>query len=118
MAGQIVIADPALVSPIDPAIGVQPTRFVLNKLIHNVEDLLSVNLFWDATVPVRIEELVGRGKADYHRFGGLKNNAGTYDSGGNFTGAAGFTGRVVATTEGWSSGILSFSLILEFKKSV
>jgi hypothetical protein len=118
VAGAIVIADPALVSYIDPAKEAKATRFVLNKLIHNVEDLLSVNLFWDATVPVRIEEIVGRGKADYQRFGGIKNNAGTYDTGGNFTGNAGFTGRVVATTQGWSTGILSFSLILEFKKSL
>ena len=119
VAGNVVIADPAIVSNIDPALGTKPTRFTLNKITqYNIEDLLSVNLFWDATTPVRIEELVGRGKANYQMVGGIKNTAGTYDANGNFTGAAGFTGRVVANTEGWSAGILSFSLVLEFKKSL
>ena len=64
VSGQIVVADPALMSPIDPATGMLATRLVLKKTIFNIEDLLSVNLFWDATAPIRIEELVGRGKGE------------------------------------------------------
>ena len=115
------VVDPATLSPIDPATGALPTRLTLQKITqYTIEDLLSVNLFWDATTPVRLEELVGRGKADYHRFGGIKNTAGTYASSGVFTPAAGFTGKVTATTQGWGAGTspLSFALVLEFTKSL
>lgn len=104
-AGSVVLVDPALLSNIWET---QVTsRLTITKLIHNIEDLLSVNLFWDATTPVRIEELTGRGKGDYHRFGGLVNNAG-----------AGVNGRILISTQGWvATTTLSFSLILELKKS-
>lgn len=105
VAGNIVLVDPAKLSALWESQSC--TRVQIAKIIHNIEDLLSVNLFWDATTPVRIEELVGRGKGDYHRFGGLVNNAGT-----------GVTGRILVATQGWSaSATLSFSLILELKKS-
>ena len=66
---------------------------------------MSVNFYWDATTPVRIEQLTGRGKADYRDFGGLQNNAG----------ATGFTGKITYITEGWS-GIKTFSIILYLTK--
>lgn len=118
VAGQIVIADPAMVSTIDPRTGALPSTFVLKAIPqYSIEDLLTVNLFWDATAPVRIEELAGREDSYYEYFGGLKNMAGTYNSLGIFTPATGFTGRVTATTQGWGAGTtLSFSLILHFTK--
>ena len=98
-----VVVDPAAQSSVDPTGSnyLKATKYKLDKIIHNIEDGLSVNLFWDATTPVRIEELTGRAKVDYRDFGGLQNNAG----------ATGFTGKVIYTTEGWS-GIKSFSVIL------
>ena len=105
-AGAIVVLDPALLSTCDSQSGRVATSLHINKITLNIEDLLSVNLFWEATANVRIEELVGRGKGDYRHFGGLVNNAG-----------AGKTGRIVATTEGWTSGIKSFSLIIEMVKN-
>ena len=102
-----VVVDPAAQSSVDPTGSnyLKATKYKLDKIIHNIEDGLAVNLFWDATTPVRIEELTGRAKVDYRDFGGLQNNAG----------ATGFTGKVIYTTEGWS-GIKSFSVILYLTK--
>lgn len=107
--GSTVVIDPATAATVDPSGSayLKATKFRVDKIIHNIEDGLSVNLFWDATTPVRIEALTGRGKADYTKFGGLQNNAG----------ATGFTGKITATTQGWAaSSVLSFSVILELTK--
>jgi len=101
--GSTVVVDPATLSVIDEARGVA-TKLAIKKITYNVEDLLSVNLFWDATTPVRIEEITGRGKMDFWKGQALQNNAGS-----------GITGKITATTQGWV-GILSFSLILELVK--
>jgi len=102
-----VVVDPAAQSSVDPTGSnyLKATKYKLDKIIHNIEDGLSVNFFWDATTPVRIEELTGRAKVDYRDFGGLQNNAA----------ALGFTGKITYTTEGWS-GIKSFSVILYLTK--
>ncbi|MDE2097569.1 MAG: hypothetical protein KGL39_10010 [Patescibacteria group bacterium] len=106
VAGAIVVADPAILDYINDSWKTRASKVRINKIVHNIEDTISVNLFWEATTNVRIEELTGRGKGDYRHFGGLQNNAGT-----------GVTGRIVATTQGWSaSGVLSFSIILEMVK--
>lgn len=109
--GSTVVADPATLDYISDRFKTRATKLRIDHIIFNIEDTLSVNLFWDATTPVRIEELVGRGKADYHRFGGLQNNAA----------APGFTGKITATTTttGTAIGatnILSFSIILHLVK--
>jgi hypothetical protein len=101
----VAIIDPATASPMFHN-GDKASTFRVVKVTYSIEDGLSVNLFWDATTPVRIEELVGRGKMEYRNFGGLKNNA---------VGAAGFTGKIGASTQGWS-GVLSFSLVIELIK--
>ena len=103
----MTVVDPAVQSSVDPTGSnyLKASKYRIDKIIHNIEDLLSVNLFWDAATPVRIEELEGRGKADYRDFGGLQNNATSP------------TGKITATTQGWSTGlILSFSLILYLTK--
>lgn len=97
------VLDPALLTSMlssDP--NRLATKLRIDYIECNVEDGLSVNLFWDATTPVRIEELTGRDVYNYKCFGGLQNNAG----------ATGFTGKITATTEGWGSGIKSFSLLI------
>ena len=104
-----VVVDPAAQSSVDPTGSnyLKATKYKLDKIIHNIEDGLSVNLFWDATTPVRIEELTGRAKVDYRDFGGLQNNAG----------ATGFTGKITYTTQGWvATQTLSFSVILYLTK--
>lgn len=107
------VLDPAAQSPMDTAFGTLASKYRIDHIIHNIEDGLAVNLYWDASTPIRIEELTGRGKQNHSFYGGLKNNAGTYASTGIFTPAAGFTGKITAITQGWSAGaVLSFSLIL------
>lgn len=101
----MVVVDPAVLLGMDNTGLLKAAKFRILKIFHNIEDGMSVNLFWDATTPVRVEELTGRGNPDYSRFGGLIQNSG-----------AGSTGKITATTEGWL-GIKSFSLILELVKT-
>lgn len=100
------VVDPALLSQLDYWQNRNAAKLAIVKITYNIEDLLSVNLFWDATTPVRIEELTGRGKMDFRHGQYLQNNAG-----------AGITGKITATTQGWvASAVLSFSIIVEMVK--
>ena len=109
-----LVVDPAAQSSVDPTGSnyLKASKYKIDKIIHNIEDGLSVNFFWDATTQVRIEELTGRAKVDYRDFGGLqlKGSTGTAN-----TAPAGATGKINFTTEGWS-GIKSFSVILYLTK--
>jgi hypothetical protein len=103
------VLDPALLADMD-IWGIKATKLRIQKIQYSIEDTLSVNLFWDATTPIRIEELVGRGKMEYYKFGGLAPLP-------SESGSAGWTGKITATTQGWAaSGVLSFSIILECVK--
>lgn len=83
------------------------SRVNIKRIIYDIEDTLTVNLFWDAIADVSIWRLVGRGVIDLKKAGGLKNNAG-----------AGVTGDVSFTTQGWSGGaILAASFTIECTKS-
>jgi len=99
-----VVLDPALLSNIDNDLKASQLR--INRIMYDVEDLLTVNLFWDATTPVAIWNLMGRGTIKTRDIGGIINNSG-----------AGKTGKITMTTQGWSaSAILSYSVILECVK--
>lgn len=101
-----VIADPATLFGMDNTGNVKAAKLKIKRIVHNIEDGLACNLLWDATTPVLIEALTGRGDMKLQDFGGLVNNAG-----------AGVTGKINLTTQGWSAGaILSFSLVLELTK--
>ena len=103
--GSTVVIDPAALSAMDIN-NVKASQLRIDRIIFDVEDLLDVQLFWDATTPVRIWNLVGRGKIDARSYGGLQNNAG-----------AGKTGKITMTTQGWTaSATLSFTLTLELVK--
>ena len=112
-AGAVVIADPATLSTVDPSGSgyLKASKLRIDKIVHNIEDLLSVDMFWNATTPVRIESLEGRGKGDYRDFGGLQNNAG-----------AGVDGKITvavtdSTSAAWTTNAqLAFSLILYLSK--
>jgi hypothetical protein len=113
VAGAVVVADPALLAAIDNATKTPAGHFGIERIDINIEDLLSINLFWEATANVRIEELVGRGKMDYIKYGNV-NSSTLY---GGFP--AGATGRIVATSQGWSaSAILSFSVTIKLIKQI
>lgn len=100
------VIDPATLSQIDAAFNRNASMVAISHVIFEIEDGLSVNLFWDATTPVRIGEYVGRGDAKYFKLSPLQNNAGT-----------GVTGKITATTQGWASTtILSFIMYIHCVK--
>jgi len=98
------LIDPALLAAVN-ASGLnsqQPTKVAIKKVTYDVEDGLAVNLYWDATADVPIWRFVGRGFVMGEQIGFLQNNAG-----------AGVNGKVLYDTDGYSSGSLSFSLLIE-----
>lgn len=100
------IVDPASLSPIDPSNGTLATQLILRKVQFSVDEGLAVTLLWDATTAVRIVDMVKSGKLDLTKFGGIPN-----------TKATGWTGKILLSTEGWSSGkIYEFTLIVEMVK--
>lgn len=100
-----VIVDPANYGDIGPYAGLKASKLRIKQTLFNVADGLSVNLFWDASTPVRVQELVGRGQHNHRPAGGLQNNASSP------------TGRITLTTTGWSTGkIMSFVLYLVMGK--
>lgn len=94
-----VVVDPASLLPI-------PTQLRIDHVDYSVSDQLELRLQWDATSPVDIMPLAGRGRMSFWNFGGIQNNAG-----------AGKTGKILLSTKGWASGTQVFSLILEMVKS-
>lgn len=101
-----VIIDPATLSGIDRTLSQKALKLRILQCDYIVEDLLSVGLAWQATAPVTIASLEGRGKLEARHYGGLVNGAG-----------AGVTGAITLSTQGWVAGaILSFSLVFELLK--
>lgn len=101
------LVDPALVAAVNST-GLnpqQPSKVAIKKITYDVEDGLAVNLYWDATTDVPIWRFTGRGFVMAEQFGFLQNNAG-----------AGVTGKVLYDTDGYSSGTVSFTLLVEFIK--
>lgn len=102
--GSTIIVDPATLSDYNIN-GVKATKLRINKINFDVEDGLDVELFWDASSPVRIGNFVGRGKVDAWRYGGIVNNATSP------------TGKITLQTQGWSTGaIFSYTIVLELVK--
>lgn len=98
------LIDPALVAAVNST-GLnpqQPSKVAIKKVTYDVEDGLAVNLYWNATTDVPIWRFVGRGFVMGEQIGFLQNNAGT-----------GVDGKVLYDTDGYSSGTLSFSLLIE-----
>jgi len=114
LTGILDTADVAPTTLIDPATlealggySGTPTRLIVDKISYNVESPLAVHLAWDATTDVTFASLVNSGDdLEFKSFGGLYN-----------TEAAGVTGAIMYSTQGWSAGaILSFNVILEMRK--
>ena len=85
----IVIVDPATLTKMLPGLaggGPGPQLMRIDRIEYAIADGLALQLFWDATSPMSIVELAGRGKIEAKHFGGLINNAG-----------AGVNGRITMT---------------------
>jgi len=74
----------------------------IKKVTFDIEDGLAVNLYWDATTDVPIWRFTGRSKVNADFVGFLQNNAGS-----------GVTGKILYDTDGYTSGLASFSLLIE-----
>ncbi len=83
----------------------KPTSVAIKKVTYDVADGLTVNLLWDATADVTAWSFYGRGCMDGTKVGFLQNNAG-----------AGKTGNVNYNTTGYTTGTVTFSLLIEFVK--
>jgi hypothetical protein len=103
-----IVVDPATLSSITTQGDTKATKLRVMYIDANIEDGLTVTLWWDVdgTQPnaTRIEDLNGRLVMPYRHFGGLPNNAGTPN------------GKIALSTQGWSTGTLSYSIILETVK--
>jgi hypothetical protein len=84
----VTILDPALLTDMNPGMSGAKLATLLrvDHIDYSISDGLTVQLYWDATVPVAICELYGRGKLEAKMFGGYQNNAG-----------AGVTGKILMT---------------------
>ena len=97
-----VILDPAALYTTNP-----PTNQLrVDEIQYSVEDGWFVTLFWDASSPVIMVTLSGRGMFPVGpNFGAIQNNAG-----------AGKTGKITATTTGWASGTMAATFIIHCVK--
>lgn len=83
-----------------------PTTVAIKRVEYDIEDSLSVYIYWDATADQLALPLVGRGRLKFDP--PMNNNAG-----------AGKTGKVQYSTQGWvASAVLSFTVTLYCIKSV
>jgi hypothetical protein len=96
------ILDPATLNATFPI----TNQLRVDEIQYAVEDGWYVTLLWDASSPVIMVTLNGRGIFPVGpNFGGLQNNAG-----------AGKTGIIKATTTGYSTGTMVATLILHCVK--
>ena len=101
-----VIVDPATLTGMDNTGTLKAKKLKIVNVTHNVEDGLSVSMFWDATTPDRILDLVGRNELEFKRFAGLIDPT-----------TVGSTGKITISTQGWAAAaVLSFSIVLELTK--
>jgi hypothetical protein len=102
----LVIANPTLLVGMDNTGALKAATFRVERCEYSIEDLLAVNLFWEATVSTQFAALTGRGELPCgEAYGGIPNNALP----------AGKTGSLLSTL-GWAAGTLSFTLILTLVK--
>jgi hypothetical protein len=80
------VLDPALLTSMNPGMsGSFPATLLrVDHIDYSIADGIVVQLLWDATTPVPICELYGRGKLEAAMWGGYQNNAG-----------AGVTGKIL-----------------------
>jgi hypothetical protein len=86
-------------------LGPTPTGVRIDMVDYSISDALDVQLFWDATTDVIALALVGREDMNFKSFGGISNNAG-----------AGKTGNLLIQTTGYTSGVQTFTLVIQMVK--
>jgi hypothetical protein len=103
-----IIAAPGNFQGIDFSGTLKAADWWVKRINYNVQDGLSVQLLWDATTPLLLQSLEGRGKMEAEHYGGLPNNAG-----------AGKTGSIgIQTTGGAASATqLNYTIEIELVKT-
>lgn len=71
----ITLLDPALLTDMNPGMsGIKKATLLrVDHIDYSIADGVIVQLYWDATTPVAIAELYGRGKLESAMFGGYQN---------------------------------------------
>lgn len=84
-----VILDPATLTDMNPGMSGShlATLLRVDHIDYSITDGVIVQLIWNATTPVVMVELYGRGKLEAAMFGGYQNNAGV-----------GVNGQILMTT--------------------
>ena len=104
VAGQVLL-DPATLTDMNPGMSGShlATLLRLDQIDYSIADGYIVQLFWDASTPVLICELYGRGKLEMKKYGGWQNNAG-----------AGVTGKITMTVISTAASFptTSYSILL------
>ena len=98
------LLDPATLASVN-ASGLNSQKastLAIETVTFDIEDGLTVNLYWDATTPVPAWYFSGRDKMNAEFTGFLQNNAGV-----------GKTGKILYDTSGWTAGTKSFSLVIQ-----
>jgi hypothetical protein len=98
------LLDPATLASVN-ASTMNPQKastLAIETVTFDIEDGLIVNLYWDATLAVPIWYFSGRDKMNAEFTGFLQN-----------TKAAGYTGKILYDTAGWTAGTKSFSLVIQ-----
>lgn len=93
-----VIADVSAMVPV-------PVTLCLKEVHYWLPSGITARLEWDATTDAALLNLVGDGYACFDDFGGIKDSR-----------ASGYTGDVLLTTLGYSSGTVAFTLLTEWIK--
>jgi hypothetical protein len=75
-ASDIIVA--SALTPVNPGMSgsAAPTLLRIDHIDYSITDGMVAVLSWDATTPVAICELYGRGKLEAAMWGGYQNNAG------------------------------------------
>jgi len=98
------LLDPATLASVN-ASSMNPQKastLAIETVTFDIQDGLVVALYWDADVDVPIWYFSGRDKMNMEFTNFLQNNAGT-----------GKTGKILYDTSGYSSGTLTFSLVVQ-----
>lgn len=101
------LLDPATLAAVN-ASSMNPqkaTSLAIETVIFDIQDGLVVALYWDADTDVPIWYFSGRDKMNMEFTNFLQNNAGT-----------GKTGKILYDTSGWTSGVLTYSLVVQCVK--
>lgn len=100
--GATVILDPALLSATQPL----TTQLRIDTIDYILQDGLTLSVQWDATTPVPVLDLYGRGNWSIGKTeSGLNNNAGV-----------GKTGKIIVVSNTPTAGTYTFSVQFWCKK--